>query len=254
MSQSYRQISSELAGRIRLVMTDVDGTITAADDSFSPVAVEAVRRLEEHGIMTGLASGRTLPRLESIARDLGISGPIIAENGGVAILRTNGEPVNLGYNNCAARKALKKLKANFPDAIVETEDNKYRSVDVGIRSHGVGTEELRRHLKDIDADLLDSGFRLHLLPKGISKGKTLMRILIGVGDGNLSPEEVMIFGDSTTDISLFQLFPHSILVNNPRLPMEERQTLSEMVEYVSELPFGDGFAQVVFHILAMRRV
>ncbi|MFC1937781.1 HAD-IIB family hydrolase [Chloroflexota bacterium] len=254
MPQSYRQIGSALAGRIRLVMTDVDGTITAADNLFSPSAAEAILRLEEHGIITGLVSGRSLFRLESIARDLGMSGPVIAENGGVAKLAPDGKPVELGYDNATSRQALEKLKALFPGAIEEMRDNKYRLVDVGIGSLGVATDELRKHLEGTDADLLDSGFMLHLLPKGISKGKTLMRILGMIQDGELTSEEVMVFGDSTTDISLFQFFSHNVLIINPRLPIEEKQTLEGIAEYISELPFGDGFAQVVSHILSVRRL
>jgi len=84
MPQSYLEISPRLAGQIRLVVTDVDGTIATTYDSLNAVAVAAVRYLEDQSITVGLASGRTLSNLESLARDLGISEPIVAENGGVA--------------------------------------------------------------------------------------------------------------------------------------------------------------------------
>jgi len=217
------------------------------------IALEAVHRLEEQGIVVGLASGRTLPRVESLARDLGIKGPIIAENGGVAKLKTNGELVDLGYSHYPAIRALEKLKRLFPHAVEETEDDRYRLVDVGIKTDEVETAELRRHLEDTEVDLLDSGFMLHLLPKEVSKGRTLLRLLGEIGGGDLSPQEVIVFGDSPTDVSLFQLFPHSVLIINPGIPVQETQALAEMAEYVSDLPFGEGFAQVAFYILATRR-
>ena len=74
----------------------------------------------------------------------------------------------------------------------------------------------------------------------------------GMGDGKLSPAEVMVFGDSPTDNSLFELFPHSVLITNPRLPVEQRQALQKLARYAGELPFGEGFAEVVFHILNIR--
>lgn len=251
MPQSYRQIGPDLALQIRLVVTDVDGTMTTAEDSMSLAALEAVRRLEEQGIVVGLASGRALPRLESVAQRAGITGPIIAENGGVAKLTRDDQLADLGYSRQPAVRALEKLKGLFPQAIEETEDDKFRLVDIGIKSHGVETAELRSHLDDVE--LLDSGYMLHLLQKGVSKGLTLMRLLARIGDGSLSPEEVMVFGDSTTDISLFQLFPHSVLIVNPRLPAQQRQAMLEVAEYVSDLTFGDGFAQVVLHILDARK-
>lgn len=250
MSLSYRLITPDLAHQIRLVMTDVDGTLNYGGDSVSPVVSEAISRLQEQGIIVGLASGRTLPMLESMASDLGIRGPLIAENGGVAKLKANGKLMDLGYSRRSALKALAKLKTLFPDAIKERGDNKDRLVDVVIWSRGITTEELKKHLGD--TQLLDSGYILHLMQKGVSKGRTLMRLLSKIGDGNLSPAEVMAFGDSITDISLFELFPHSVQIINPRLSAELSQPLQELVEYVSDLPVDQGFAEVARHIINAR--
>lgn len=231
-------------------MADVDGTLTPGGDSLKSVVLEAIRRLEEGGVVVGLVSGRTLPGLESMASDLEISGPIIAENGGVAKLKVGGEAADLGYSRQPAIKALEELKRLFPGAIEEREDNKYRSVDVVFRAHRVDTEELGRRLEDVE--LLDSGYILHAMQKGVSKGGTLMKLLPRIGDGTLSPMEVMVFGDSLTDLSLFETFPHSVLVVNPRLSSEQREMLRNAARYASELPFGEGFAEVAFHILRSR--
>ena len=249
MKKSYRQITPELANQIRLVMADVDGTLTPGD-SISSEVLEVISRLQEQGIIVGLVSGRTLPELESLASHLDICGPIIAENGGVAKLKANGELVDLGYSRQPALKAMEKLKALFPDTIRGREDNEVRTVDVVIRADGIPTEELRRHLED--TQLLDSGYILHLLQKGVSKGRTLMRLLGKIGDGNLSPAEVMVFGDSLTDISLFELFQHSVLVINPNLPVKQRELIRKRARYVSDLHFNEGFTEVVSHIINAR--
>jgi phosphoglycolate phosphatase len=250
MTQSYRYLDGNLANRIRLVMADVDGTLTPGGDTLSPGVSEAVRRLEEDGIMVGLVSGRTLAGLEALASDLGTSGPVIAENGGVARLEAGGELVDLGYSRQPAVEALERLKRLFPGAIVEREDNKDRFVDIVFRALDIDTEELASHLEDVE--LLDSGYILHLMQKGISKGRTLMKLLPKIGDGTLSAPEVMVFGDSLTDLSLFEMFPHSVLVFNPRLSPGHRERLRNIARYTSELPFGDGFAEVAFHILDKR--
>lgn len=250
MAQSYREIGSELASQIRLVMTDVDGTLTLGGDSISPSVLEAIHCLEKWGIIVGLVSGRTVPMLQSLAGNLGMSGPIIAENGGVAKLKTNGELLDLGYSRQPAIEALQKLKARFPNRIKEREDNKDRLVDVVFWSQGIQGEELMNRLEDVQ--LLDSGYILHLMQKGVSKGRTLMRLLGRIGDGSLSPAEVLVVGDSTTDLSLFELFHHSVLILNPRLPIEERQVLQRVAKYVSEHPYGDGFAEVALHVIDAR--
>jgi len=241
-----------LANRIRLVVSDVDGTLTTADNSVSPAALEAIRRLEGKGIAVGLASGRALPRLEPLAEMGGVTGPIIAENGAIAKLSRDGEMVDLGYSREPAARAFDTLRKLFPGAIEETFDDKLRLVDLGIRSHGVEAPELRRHLDDVQ--LLDSGYMLHLLEKGVSKGRTLVRLLRCVGGGNPSSEEVMVFGDSNTDVSMFELFRHSVLIANPRLSEQQRRAVEETAEYASDLPLGEGFAQVAQHILGLREV
>lgn len=247
MVQSYRQITPELALRVKLVMADVDGTLTPGGDSVSPLVSQAVRGLEEQGIIVGLVSGRTLPRLDRLARDLDITGPIIAENGGIARLQAGGELIELGYSRRPAIKALQKLKTLFPEAIKEREDNKDRLVDIVIWSDGVAPQELRHHLDD--SQLLDSGYILHLMQKGVSKGKTLMRLLDKIGDESLSPEEIIVFGDSSTDMSLFELFPHSVLIPNPKLSAEQTRGLQKVARYASDSAVGDGFAEVAFHII-----
>lgn len=251
MTQSYLQITPQLARQIRLVMADVDGTLTHSS-SLSPLVSESICRLEECGIMVGLVSGRTLPGLEALARDLGIGGPVIAENGAVARVKADGEIVDLGYSCQPALRDLAKLKKLFPDAITEREDNKDRLVDVVFWSQGIDTDELRKHLEG--TQLLDSGYILHLVQEGVSKGKTLMTILARIGNGDLSPEEVLVFGDSLTDMSLFELFPYSVLITNARLPVEQRQFLQGVARYKSKLTSGAGFAEVISHILLTRTI
>ncbi len=250
MSQSYRRISPQLARQIRLVMTDVDGTITTGGDAIRPIVMQAIRGLEEQGIIVGLVSGRTLPRLESLARVLDISGPIIAENGGVAKIEVNGRLVDLGYSRQPALEALTKLKGLYPNAIKEREDNRDRLADVVIWSHGVEVSELRKHLGK--TQLLDSGYILHLMQECISKGKTLMRSLEELANESLSPANMMVFGDSATDISLFELFPHSVFITNPKLTIQQSQELKKIAGYMSELAVEEGSVKVVSHIIEAR--
>ena len=250
MPQSYRQISPQLANQIRLVMTDVDGTITTGGDSVSSIVFRAIRHLEAQGISVGLVSGRTLPELESLSHYLAITGPVIAENGGVAKLEVDGGLVDLGYSRQPALKALEKLKALYPDAIEEREDNRDRLVDVVIWSHGVEVSELRRHLEK--TQLLDSGYILHIMQEGVSKGRTLMRLLGRIARGSLSAANIMVFGDSATDMSLFELFPHGVLITNPELPTQQRNELKKTARYASELPVEEGFVEVVSHIINVR--
>ena len=231
-------------------MTDVDGTLTSGDGSFSSEVQEAVRSLEIQGIAVGLISGRGLYKLESFAEMLEISGPVIAENGGVAKINKEGDLLDLGYDQDAAREILEKLRRLFPHSIEDGEWNKQRTVDMVVKIQGIDIEELKRHLGDVK--LLNSGYVFHLLPKGINKGSTLHKVLERELDGQLSPTEVLVIGDALTDFSLFEQFPNSVLVANPSLSYEDVGILLDTARYVSDSAYGKGFAEVAMHIVNSR--
>jgi hydroxymethylpyrimidine pyrophosphatase-like HAD family hydrolase len=121
---------------------------------------------------------------------------------------------------------------------------------VGFFADGIPHEELIKRLEGVQ--LLDSGYMLHLIPEDVSKGKTLKRMLGLIGDGTLRPDEVMVFGDSATDVSLFTEFENSVLIVNPRLNKQQTKDIRKFAKYQSGLPFGNGFVEVVSYILNWR--
>jgi len=140
-----------LAAQIRLVMTDVDGTITPGGDVTSPEVFKTVSRLEQNGVMVGLVSGRTLPGLESLAHSLGITGPIIAENGGVARLNFKDGLIDLGYSRQPALEAFEKLRTLYPGAIRGREDNGIRLIDMVVQAKDLQVSELRKHIAGLNS-------------------------------------------------------------------------------------------------------
>ena len=250
MTESFFKITTDLASQIKLIVADVDGTLLSSGDSVNPAVAEIIRSLEHCGIMVGLASGRPISRLEPLATALEISGPLMAENGSVAKLKKGNTLFDLGYSRQPALKAFQKLKSEFTGAIREAEDNAVRMIDVGFYCKEIPLEELEKHLESVQ--LLDSGYMLHLLQEDVSKGKTLKRLLGLIGDGTLHPREVMVFGDSATDVSLFAEFENSVLIMNPRLTQKQTESVRNIAKYQSNLSFGDGFVEVVSYIINKR--
>ena len=245
MVMSFHNIDPELVKKIKLIMTDVDGTLLATGNTLSHEVSEALYSLQKAGIIIGLVSGRTLSLLESMSKEFNLTGPIIAENGAIAKLSPDVSLMELGYSRQPAIDALNKLKALYPGAIREREDNAERFIDMVIWADGVSLEEIRESIKP--TQLLDSGYILHLMQEGINKGKTLVKVLdelnIYAGD------EVMVFGDSVTDVSLFELFPNNVLVVNPALPEGQAEILEKKAAYVSDKQYGEGFTEVALHIV-----
>jgi hydroxymethylpyrimidine pyrophosphatase-like HAD family hydrolase len=250
MAKSFLNITPELARQIRLVIADVDGTLLSDGDAVSIEVAQTIRSLEQCGITAGFDSGRPLTRLEPLAISLNMSGPMIAENGCVAKLTKDSELFDLGYSRKPALQVLNKFKAAYHDAIREAPDIKDRLIDVGFFADGIPHEELLKYLRGVQ--LLDSGYMLHMIQEGVSKGKTLKRILALIGDGTIQPKEVMVFGDSATDISLFEEFENSVLIINPRLTDKQSEEIQSLAAYQSQLFFGDGFVEVATYLIKQR--
>ncbi len=68
---------------IRLVVTDVDGTLVQTDKSLAPSTIAAVGRLRDAGIPMGIVSARPPFGLKTIADRLGLMGLLAGFNGGV---------------------------------------------------------------------------------------------------------------------------------------------------------------------------
>lgn len=67
---------------VRLVALDIDGTLVAPGaDEPTEAVLRAVRRLDERGIAVVLASGRMFPGTIKMARRLGLSTPVICQQG-----------------------------------------------------------------------------------------------------------------------------------------------------------------------------
>lgn len=79
---------------IKLIFSDIDGTILPAKSKVSPATVEAVRQCRERGIEFVIASGRWYPAALKVVKDqLGIEdGYMIVSNGG-AVVRCDGTPL-----------------------------------------------------------------------------------------------------------------------------------------------------------------
>lgn len=96
-------------GPIRLVVSDVDGTLVRNDKSLSEGNIAAARRLIEAGIDLSLISARPPSGILWIAERLGLRCPIGAFNGGT-IVSPAGEIVSaIRLSPDAARKALALL-------------------------------------------------------------------------------------------------------------------------------------------------
>jgi Cof subfamily protein (haloacid dehalogenase superfamily) len=70
---------------IRLLLSDVDGTLVTPDKELTDAAVDAVRRLADAGVAFAVTSGRPPRGMAMLVEPLGITTPLAAFNGGMFV-------------------------------------------------------------------------------------------------------------------------------------------------------------------------
>jgi Cof subfamily protein (haloacid dehalogenase superfamily) len=70
---------------IRLLLSDVDGTLVTREKELTPRSVEAVHQLDDAGILFAVTSGRPPRGMSMLVEPLAISTPIAAFNGGLVV-------------------------------------------------------------------------------------------------------------------------------------------------------------------------
>jgi len=216
---------------IKVIVIDIDGTITDEIDRLSIKAIERIRLLEKNGFMTILASGNALPVTKALARYIGSSGPVIAESGCVVDIldeiMTFGDPHPI--NN-----VLKEIKMRYGDRIRESWSNRYRHVDKAIKPTIPKDNLLRIISKYPNVTILDSKFAYHIHPKDIDKFiavENISRIL------NIPLEHIAAVGDSELEERLLKNVGFGCaLANSP-------ESLKKVADCVTKESYWRGFIE-----------
>ena len=201
MTASRTRRRSSAPPRLRVVVTDVDGTLTNADRRLDAQAVELTEELERRGIPVALATGNVLPIALALYRSLGLSGPIVAENGGILYHRDDRgrDVVERLTHRSVALAAFRRLRAaGLPVRRLFTD--RWRECEVALEPN-VSVAAIRRVLGDRGVDVESTGYALHLIERGGGKLPALTRALAYRG---LTPAEAVILGDGDNDVAMLR--------------------------------------------------
>jgi Cof subfamily protein (haloacid dehalogenase superfamily) len=70
---------------IRLLLSDVDGTLVTSEKALTKRSIEAVHRLHDAGVLFAVTSGRPPRGMEMLVEPLALSTPVAAFNGGLLV-------------------------------------------------------------------------------------------------------------------------------------------------------------------------
>ena len=133
---------------IRLLVSDVDGTLVRHDKSLSPAVLAAARRLREAGVALAVVSSRATVGLNILVEPLALDTPRAGFNGAVVLDANDRVLQELVIPNAVCRDAVERLeRANldvwlFADGLwlLKNEDQSY--IDHERRSLGVGYQRV----------------------------------------------------------------------------------------------------------------
>lgn len=226
-------------GRVRLVISDVDGTLTVRRGSLliDTEAVEAIRLLERSGVRVALVSGNSLPVTRALAIYFGASGPVAGENGCVGFYE--GEVYHLSSRRVPEElvEELRRL------GLRESWQNQYRHHDAAFISDGsVTLDDVVRVVSRFPGfKVIHSGYAFHVAPEECGKGAAA-RWISRVTGVNLS--EALSVGDGENDLEMLEVTGLSAA------PADADERVKEAVSIVASKPGGKGFAEIARLVLS----
>ncbi len=208
-------------GQIRLVATDMDGTLTAGGE-FTPALLQAFEQLRQHDIDVMIVTGRSAGWVSGLVNYLPVVGAI-AENGGLYIDKASLEPVvlsdipRMSQHRDRLSSIFRKLQSRYPH-LQPSVDNPYRITDWTFNVADLSDEdiaELSSLCKSLVMGFTYSNVQCHIQVPRQNKAAGLTSVL-QQQFAHLNPQSVLTVGDSPNDESLFdaELFPNSVGVAN----------------------------------------
>lgn len=233
-------------GAIRLIATDLDGTLLRPDGSISQYTLSELRRVQEAGMLVVLVSARPPRVMRQLAQLSGLGGLAICCNGALlydldqdCILQSISlQPEQVMWLINTMRVALPELSFAIEDGLAVTCEPAYAAyygdddrlelrIASTITSHsGPAVKLMARHAEqtpgDLHAQVLElvgaeysvtysGGSFLEIAAAGINKAAALERFCAQRG---ISAQEVIAFGDMPNDLPMLRWAGRSVAVAN----------------------------------------
>lgn len=256
---------------IKMVVTDIDGTIYNPERGISAGVKACVKNLTDNGIHVAIATGRSFSSTKSIADELGIKCPLICYQGGL-INSYEGEMLHVKYlNEDIAREIVKTLRARgihmnvyIEDVLFVENDNDYIKAYVGDKGidyfkvdsfDELDFSKLNKILAiDHDTQLIENLIKelqekypqiyvvkstnifCEIANKEATKGNAIKFLAESYG---ITTDEVMAIGDQNNDIEMVVTAGCGVAMGNGTKEIKAK------AKYITDSVENDGFVKAV---------
>lgn len=222
---------------IRAVAVDIDGTLTDYDRHLDFAGVKALRQIEAAGIPVIAATGNVAPVTKAFSNFVGLSGPLVCENGGVVHSNDMRETRLL-----ASRKQPDKAVAHLKKVGLRPKflwSDRYRVSEVALNLE-IGEEPVKKALEGWGLDVVATKFAVHVMEPGLDKYNGLREALAFLPK-RVKIDEVLAIGDSNNDVLMLGKCKYSGCVGNGSPPAKEAS------RFVARRKHGAGVAEILRH-------
>lgn len=224
---------------IKLVALDVDGTIAKPGKPVKREIAEKLQNLEDRGVKIVLASGKSSTYLSGLARGMGIKNPLlIGENGCVIFDPAEIKEFRLAERPVEISTIESEVISRFADSIWLQPTQVELTIFPKVRK---ALPELiscvRESVKPFSKKVVmfEHEDAIDIMPSGIDKGKALAKISRLYG---IKSENVVVVGDSNSDIPMFREATSFLIVGNKIGHCEGAKrfsTIKEALDFVEDL-------------------
>jgi HAD superfamily hydrolase (TIGR01484 family) len=238
--------SSDLSD-IRLIASDVDGTLTK-NRKFSSDFISTLIDLQSAGIKVLLVTGRSAGWGSALVNYLPVEGAI-AENGGI-FLQPNGTQdllssvPNLSRHRILLENTFHQIKKLSPN-LHPSADNQFRITDWTFDVNDLSTDDIQSissQCHQMGWSFTYSNVQCHIKPIHQDKATGLLSVLSN-HFSEPNSQQVLTVGDSPNDEAMFDadLFPISVGVANVRHYQDKMLHLPKYITQASEFA---GFSEL----------
>lgn len=269
---------------IRLVLSDLDGTLITSKRELTDATRKAVSELGRAGIGFTIVSGRPPLGMNFVTRDLGVSEPFIAFEGAMLVRPNLTICDELSLDPTVAEKLVRKLDelgldpwvyrgqewlvrdskaphvareaatVRFLPRIVESfNDAGAGSLERVVKIVGVSDDlelvaRAERELRDLCQGAVTAArsqnYYLDITHPQANKGSALERLAAAV---KLAPREIATLGDMPSDVPMFPRSGMSFAMGNAS------ESVKSAATHVVASNDGDGFAEAIEVVLKSNR-
>ena len=262
-------------GDIKLIVSDVDGTLVNSSENIISELIETVKECQDRGILFGLATGRTFELAQPFVSTLNIAGPCVEANGAYIIqqgkcliehgfslepvkdilLDAHNQGLTVTISDIFEERAFQetdyvrqhkafggRFKRLLPPDTIDWANDRFHKVMVMDENLTGKVEVVREALKQFSDQYWVTTYSnraVELGPKGCNKATGVKELAGMLG---IDIKNVMACGDYLNDLEMISSVGYGVAVGNAH------ESVKQAAAYVAKGTYASGVVEAIHEL------